>query len=198
MPIRSLGNIGAHCPHLSSVEKILRPEVRQSLEMMGSQGRKLTLRPKPGSMVLLDVFCDLDFLDLEVISKEYQFRFRDLVSGSLPIPRLYGISAMGTCFSVYEYTKESRVLSPPLIAPDPNIVNDVAPEERWNYELLEATGEEKFRAIVADVKAMSQDMRNCEPFLLHIVRVLKVIPGSLSARWICYMTIQAWPGVNWH
>jgi hypothetical protein len=81
-------------------------------------------------------------------------RFRDLVSGSLPLPKLYGISAMGTCFSVYEYTKETRVLSPSLIAPDPNIVNDVAPEERWNYELLEAAGEEKFRAMV--IKAMAE------------------------------------------
>jgi hypothetical protein len=47
--------------------------------------------------------------------------------------------------------------------PDSNIVNDVAPEERWHYELLEAAGEVKFRAIVADVEAMAQDIGNCEP-----------------------------------
>jgi len=30
-------------------------------------------------------------------------RFRDLVVGSSPIPKLYGVSAMGTCLSIYEY-----------------------------------------------------------------------------------------------
>ena len=89
-------------------------------------------------------------------------RFLDLVVGSLPIPKFYGISAMGTCFSVYEYARDTGILLPPLIAPDRNIVNDVAPEERWNYKLLEEAGAEKFREIVAEVKAMAQTIANCE------------------------------------
>jgi hypothetical protein len=36
------------------------------------------------------------------------------------------------------------------------MVNDVAPQDRWKYELLEADGEAKFRSIVADVKALAQ------------------------------------------
>lgn len=92
-------------------------------------------------------------------------RFRDLVGPNLPVPKLYGISAMGTCFSVYEYTKETSRLTPPLIARDPDIINDVAPQARWNYELLEPAGEVKFRSIVAEVKAMAQGIGNCEPCL---------------------------------
>jgi len=87
--------------------------------------------------------------------------FRDLVFGILPIPKFYGVSAMGTCLSIYECTKATRVLLPRAIAPDPKIVNDIAPQERWNYELLEASGEEKFKAIVAEVKAMAHNIVNC-------------------------------------
>jgi hypothetical protein len=85
--------------------------------------------------------------------KQMRRIFRDLVVGSLTlaIPRLYEVSAMGTCLSLYEYKKATGVPLPPAIVPDPTIVNDVAPGECWNYELLEAIGEENFRAIVADV-----------------------------------------------
>ena len=95
-------------------------------------------------------------------------RFRDLVGPNLPVPKLYGISAMGTCFSVYEYMKETSRLTPPMIARDPDIINDVAPQARWNYELLEPAGEVKFRSIVAEVKAMAQAICNCEPCLLDL------------------------------
>ena len=92
-------------------------------------------------------------------------RFRDLVNPSLPVPKLYGISAMGTCFSVYEYTKDTGRLTPSMIAPDPEIINDVAPQARWDYELLEPAGEVKFRSIVTEIKAVAQAIGNCEPFL---------------------------------
>ena len=103
--------------------------------------------------------------------------FRDLVFGVLPlaIPKLYGVSAMGTCLSIYEYTKATRILLPHAITPDPNIIiNDVAPQERWNYELLEASGEEKFKAIVAEVKAMAVNIVNREPSPPITVFALKV------------------------
>ena len=93
-------------------------------------------------------------------------RFRDLVGPNLPVPKLYRISAMGTCFSVYEYTKETSCLTPPMIARDPDIINDITPQARWNYELLEPAGEVKFRSIVAGVKAMAQAIGNCELCLL--------------------------------
>ncbi|KAF8639340.1 hypothetical protein AX17_001560 [Amanita inopinata Kibby_2008] len=70
---------------------------------------------------------------------------------------LYGVSAMGTRLSFYEYTKATgNVLSPPFIA---SIINDVAPMERWNYELLETAGEDKLRAVIAEVKAMTNNIK---------------------------------------
>ncbi|KAF9793408.1 hypothetical protein BJ322DRAFT_1207756 [Thelephora terrestris] len=50
-------------------------------------------------------------------------------------------------------------LSPPrLIAPDADIVNDVAPENRWAFDLLSDEGEAKLREVVATVKAMVQNL----------------------------------------
>jgi hypothetical protein len=56
--------------------------------------------------------------------------FLDFASESLPLPKLYGISALGTRFSVYEYHPSTRVLTPQRILPHPDIVNDTAPRER--------------------------------------------------------------------
>lgn len=47
-------------------------------------------------------------------------------------------------------------LSPPLIAVDPELVNDTAPEGRWKYNLLQQDREAKFREVVAKVKALAQ------------------------------------------
>ncbi|KAI9451761.1 hypothetical protein BJY52DRAFT_86922 [Lactarius psammicola] len=93
--------------------------------------------------------------------KHMRRTFRDLVLGILPIPKLYGVSAMGTCLSIYECTKATGVLLPPAITPDPKFIDvDDSPQERWNYDLLEASGEEKLREIVAEVKAMAQNIAN--------------------------------------
>lgn len=47
-----------------------------------------------------------------------------------------------------------------MIARDPDIIDDVAPQARRSYELLEPAGEIKFRSIVAEVKAMAQPIGN--------------------------------------
>jgi len=96
----------------------------------------------------------------ELADIQMRQRFRDFSDSNLPIPRLYGISALGTQFSVYEYTVATRVLTPPLIASDLRIITDVAPEERWNYNLFEIVGEAKFREIVADVRALTAAIGN--------------------------------------
>jgi len=96
----------------------------------------------------------------ELADDQMRRRFRDFSGSNLPIPRLYGISTFGTRFSIYQYTVANRVLTPSLIASDPDIVTDVAPEGRWNYDLFEAAGEAKFREIVADVRAMAAAIGN--------------------------------------
>jgi hypothetical protein len=86
--------------------------------------------------------------------QEMRERICEFASGILP-SKLIGISAMGTRFAVYEYTPEDREIIPLRIAPHPDIMNNTAPKERWKYELLEADGEAKFKAIVAEIKTMS-------------------------------------------
>jgi hypothetical protein len=81
-------------------------------------------------------------------------RFVSIIGRNLVIPKLYGISAMGPRFSVYEYTMETNILLPPSIPRHPMYVTDVAPADRWKYELLEDSGEQKMRELVAEVKEM--------------------------------------------
>ena len=84
-----------------------------------------------------------------------------IIGRNLVIPKLYGISAMGTRFSVYEYSLNTNMPLPPSITRDAIYVTDVAPADRWNYELLEADGEQKMRELVAEVKAMCVEIKAC-------------------------------------
>jgi len=81
-------------------------------------------------------------------------RFLEFSSGSLPIPTLYGLSALGTRLCIYEYTVETRTLTPPRIIPHPDIVTDIAPKERWDLELFEPQGEARLKQVVDHIKAM--------------------------------------------
>ncbi|KAH9168669.1 hypothetical protein EDB89DRAFT_1990501 [Lactarius sanguifluus] len=81
--------------------------------------------------------------------------FRDL-RHSLVTPRLPGVSAFGTRMALYEYVVANNRITPGAITPDPNILNDVAPIERWNCDLLEDDGINRIRQVVQDVKAMCQ------------------------------------------
>jgi hypothetical protein len=65
----------------------------------------------------------------------------------------------------YQSQKPARFLNaPPLIAPDP--IDGVAPQKRWNRELLEDAREEKFRAMVAEIKTIASTVVSCEPSCL--------------------------------
>ena len=94
-------------------------------------------------------------------------RFVDLTSGNLPIPKLYGLSALGTRFCVYEYIFEDCMLTPPSIAPHSYLVTDTAPRERWHHDIFEAQGEARLRELVRDIKAMVADLHHdCKSFVL--------------------------------
>jgi hypothetical protein len=71
------------------------------------------------------------------------------------------MSAMGLRFSVYEYSKETNILLPPAVHPHELYMTDVAPAERWQYELLENAGEQKLREIVAEIKGMCEAIAEC-------------------------------------
>jgi hypothetical protein len=102
-----------------------------------------------------------DISTREKADQQMRDRFVTIIGRNLVIPKLYGISAMGTRFSVYEYKKETNILLPPTIARDTMYVTDVAPAERWNYELLEDVGEQKMRELVAEVKVMCEGINAC-------------------------------------
>lgn len=89
----------------------------------------------------------------ELADRQMRDRFDHLID-SLSIPFLYGLSVMGSRYAVYKYEKDSRRLTPTAIPRDPEFVNDVAPAERWEHELMEPEGEQAFRTIVQHVKSM--------------------------------------------
>ena len=109
-----------------------------------------------------------DISTREKADQQMRDRFVNIIGRNLVIPKLYGISAMGTRFSVYVYNKETNVLLPPSIARDAMYVTDVAPADRWNHELLEDDGEQKMREFVSEVKVMCEKIKACAwPCLLH-------------------------------
>jgi len=88
-------------------------------------------------------------------------RFRELGCQHQPVPKFYGICAIGTRFAVYAYfQKANNCVSPASIPRDLTVLNDVAPMSRWKYDLLEAEGEKMFRLIVEEVKAMVKDIND--------------------------------------
>jgi hypothetical protein len=96
-------------------------------------------------------------------------RVLDFTAASIPIPKLYGISALGTRFCVYKYTPASRALTPPRIVPDPELVTDTAPKERWDLDFLEPQGEVRLKEVVLHIKEMVADLRdNCKFFALSL------------------------------
>jgi hypothetical protein len=93
--------------------------------------------------------------------EQIRLMFLDFSDG-FPLRKLYGISAPGTCFSVYEYHSDTRRLTPSRMGPDPDIVIDTAPQERWNYDLMTPEGEARFKQPVGETKEMAAALsENC-------------------------------------
>ena len=61
---------------------------------------------------------------------------------------------MGTrlCFYSFDKTNPDAGINPPGIPRHPTRINDVAPEARWCYDVLEADGEAKLREVVEYIK----------------------------------------------
>jgi len=98
--------------------------------------------------------------------------FLDFSDDRLPQSKLIGINAMGTHFAVYEYTTNNHGLDPPRIIPHPDIVTyDTAPKGRWSDDIMEDSGEAKFKALVNGVKEMALAISEvCEFFFLRYSR----------------------------
>ncbi|KAF9503564.1 hypothetical protein BS47DRAFT_789130 [Hydnum rufescens UP504] len=89
----------------------------------------------------------------EAADEQIRRRLVDLsdLSGRAPLPVLYGISAMGTKLCFYELEKAPRRLTPQRIPRDREFTNDVAPQERWDCDVLEANGEQRLRALATQI-----------------------------------------------
>lgn len=73
-----------------------------------------------------------------------------------PLPKLRAVSAFGTqlCFYEAETIHEGIAIRPSQIRNDnPDISLDTAPRERWNCDVLEATGAERLRTVVEEIVA---------------------------------------------
>jgi len=68
-----------------------------------------------------------------------------------PLPTFYAVSAMGTKLCFYSKPRDGR-LTPHRIPPDPDLMLEVVPNERWDYDILEEDGVQRFRAIVEEIK----------------------------------------------
>ena len=54
-------------------------------------------------------------------------------------------------------------VTPRAIVSDPDFLNDMAPVERWNCDILENEGIHRVRQVVQDVKAVCQALGTISP-----------------------------------
>jgi hypothetical protein len=83
--------------------------------------------------------------------------------GRCPIPTLHAVSAMGTrlCFYHLDTTDVAADIIPLNNIPrHPTRVNDTAPAERWDCDVLGAGGEAKLRGVVNAIKEACENIAN--------------------------------------
>ncbi|KAF8969619.1 hypothetical protein BDZ97DRAFT_1653537, partial [Flammula alnicola] len=75
------------------------------------------------------------------------------------VPVLHGVSALGTKLSFYRCEADTKEWTPHNVPHEDEYVTDIAPQERWNADVLEEEGARKLQAIVDNVKAMSAQIQ---------------------------------------
>ncbi|KAF4616645.1 hypothetical protein D9613_008327 [Agrocybe pediades] len=103
---------------------------------------------KPSETVIND-------LERKEADDQLRVQFLDVMDRAVT-PRIPGVIAFGTRLAFYEYVPATRKLTPPWIPEDPTYLNDVAPIERWNYDVLEAPGFARLRHETQSVIEMCQ------------------------------------------
>ena len=94
-----------------------------------------------------------------------------------PLATLHGVSAVGTRLAFYS-RRGGGPVRPPRIAPDPQMMMDVAPvTERWGSDILTEEGLQKLMAIVDEIK------EGCE--------VLPVDRSSLQLHMLRYKWLRS-------
>ena len=77
-------------------------------------------------------------------------RFDEMLD-KCPLPRLYGLSLLGTSLRVYSCDKATRLMNPRVPKEDRTFL-----EGQWDVDLLSQEGFQKFQDIVAYIKAESE------------------------------------------
>ncbi|KAK7035053.1 RPN6-N domain-containing protein [Favolaschia claudopus] len=86
--------------------------------------------------------------------RQMRERFDRLVE-CLIIPKLIGLSAIGSQFAIYEYDRASHELTPAEIPRDTRIVNDTAPAARWAHDFLDGgEGEAKLLSVAQSIREL--------------------------------------------
>ncbi|SJL14467.1 uncharacterized protein ARMOST_17924 [Armillaria ostoyae] len=83
-------------------------------------------------------------------------RMRDLAP-NCPLDTLHGISAFGTRLSFYSYNKQTCIL-PKRVLPDRERETDSAPSSRWDCDILEDEGGQRFQGIISEIKARCDEL----------------------------------------
>lgn len=121
----------------------------------------------PGSMyftiyIVRRRLCPVFFIEVKPISTrekaDNQMRDISIAGRNIVIPKLYGISAVGTRFTIHDYDKKTQAFNPAAIPCHPQSLTDVAPADRWAYELLEPAGEARMKELVEEIKAMCAEI----------------------------------------
>jgi hypothetical protein len=86
----------------------------------------------------------------EEADNQMRKRMGDLAPGC-PLDTLNGVSAFGTRIAFYTYDKQTRIF-PSRISPDPERETDTAPLDRWDCDVLEDDGSQRFQDLVAVIK----------------------------------------------
>ncbi|KAI9566199.1 hypothetical protein HD554DRAFT_2221544 [Boletus coccyginus] len=83
-------------------------------------------------------------------------------AGDRPIPILHAVSAFGSRLCFYHLdtanTAAGIFILPRRIPHHPTMMNDTAPMERWNCDVMDAEGETRLRAVVDSIKAACEDI----------------------------------------
>ncbi|GJJ11161.1 hypothetical protein Clacol_005393 [Clathrus columnatus] len=77
-------------------------------------------------------------------------RLTSLMSAPIHLPTVYGLSFLGRRVCFYRLEEGGEVI-PFSIPRDPDIVNDVAPQQGWRMDILEQDTEDQIRDLVITI-----------------------------------------------
>ncbi|KAF8431366.1 hypothetical protein BGX38DRAFT_1229329 [Terfezia claveryi] len=89
--------------------------------------------------------------------KQMRERFKK-VFDEVKVDILYGVSAIGTRFCVYQVNAASGYIEPEAISKDPIRVKDTAPAARWDLDVMTVEGRKRLLEIVGHIKTMCEQL----------------------------------------